>query len=304
MLKTLFGILVIVAVVVAGHFPSVWQKAVPPCTEPITYSIGTFDRRFDISHAEFLQAISLAEAIWEKPISKELFAYSPENGELKINLVYDYRQQITEELNEIEGELKQDETTYRAMEREYLALKSELSRLESIYEAHAREFETHNAQYEQMVSDWNSSSRTSRAEFERLEEKRNELQAELARLKVEEARLNGIVRQINSLVPQLNRLARELNLNVEEYNTIGAARGETFAGGIYSSSVEGEKIDIYEFSSKDKLVRILAHELGHALGLEHIEDKDAIMYKLNQGDKAELSQGDIAELKKLCAISQ
>lgn len=49
-------------------------------------------------------------------------------------------------------------------------------------------------------------------------------------------------------------------------------------------------------------MRVLAHELGHALGLDHVDDKEAIMYQLNQGDNLTLSEADIKALKTKCGI--
>ena len=272
-----------------------------PCAEPITYGIGSFDRRFGVSYADFLEALSEAESIWERPLDKELFAYSPENGKLAVNLIYDYRQEVTNTLTEIGDEVEENEATYNALHNQFKILKSRYDTDEALYEGLVNAFNTKNDEYARLIASWNSGPRTSKKEFQELEEKRVELQNDLSKLRIAESSLNEKGREINVLVDRLNRLAKSLNLDVEQYNTVGASRGETFAGGIYSSSAEGEKIDIYEFESHAKLVRILAHELGHALGLEHIADPQAIMYKLNEGEASAATESDLAALGALCS---
>src|SRR3989344_2673923 len=124
MIKTFSALLLIIAIGYAWYQIN-FKKVLLPCVEPIKYAIGSFDRRFDLSHTDFLSALSEAEAIWEKSLGRELFSYAPEVGELKINLIYDYRQEVTEELSEIQGEVKEDEALYRFLQSQYAALKRE-----------------------------------------------------------------------------------------------------------------------------------------------------------------------------------
>lgn len=272
------------------------------CEKPIAYNVGTFDRKFGISYQTFLSALTEAEAIWEKPIGKELFVYSPENSELAVNLVYDYRQETTGTLSNLENVVAKNETAYQILRTKYLDLKEKYNNTKNIYDARVETLNEKNAVYQKQVESWNKGQRTSRKQFDQLEAQRTALEREILELKSLEAQLNELVGEINPLVETLNNLARSLNLNVETYNTIGASRGETFVGGIYHSDERAQEINVYEFSSRDKLVRVLAHEFGHALGLEHVDDSEAIMYRLNESEAGILSKTELVKLQTLCGI--
>lgn len=280
-----------------------FEKSIPPCTEPIIYEVGSFDRHFNLSQKNFLSALSEAETIWEKSIGVDLFQYDPERGELVVNLIYDYRQEATNELTELKGEVAQDHATYMYLEKGYNVAKAEYDALKTAYDARVEVFSQMSDAYDERLNSWNNSPRANRKEFEQLEKVRIALETELASIKLMESHLNSLVRNVNTLVVQLNSVAKTLNLVVKEYNTIGVSRGDTFTGGVYTSDVSGERIDIFEFENHEKLVRVLAHELGHALGLDHVDDPTAIMYKLNEDEAPNLSAVDLNELKKLCQIN-
>ena len=245
-----------------------------PCEEPIKYTLGAFAPEFKISQDYFLSAISEAEAIWEKASGRELFTHTPESSprDLKINLVYDYRQQATDKLGDLGIIVENNKASYESLKIKFESLK--------------REYERDKDDYERRVDAFNRSDRTDEAEFKSLQHKREEL--------------NAKVSEINAMVVVLNKLITSLNISVDKYNTTSVSRGETFEEGVYVSDGLKREIDIYEFSSRAKLVRVLAHELGHALELEHVSDPKAIMYELNQSDSIALSETDIALLKAKC----
>lgn len=295
---TLF-LLAIIAVLSAWNYHKL-VKIFFPCKEPISYRLGTFDEQFGITEKDFLSALLQAEEIWEESIDRELFVHQVEGGDLVVNLVYDYRQETTETLSGLEHVVEENEATYNELEDRYAELKTRYSNAKDAFDARAALFNGANEDYQKLVESWNRGPRTSKKAFEELEQKKKSLQREASELESLETQLNGLVKEINSLVGVLNHLSNSLNLNVNEYNTIGASRGETFTGGMYYSDGAKQEIDIYEFSNREKLIRVLAHELGHALGLEHVDDPGAIMYYLNEGEAGKLSSGDLAALQALC----
>lgn len=291
------GMLVVAAVY---HNRALFLPAAP-CTQPIQYSIGTFDTRFGLSKTAFLNDVAAAAKIWDSPLHRTLFEYS-DSGSLKINLIYDYRQSATSQMQTINGVISGDKATYDKLKATYdaqvLSFNQQKASLDSAIAAHDSALTAYN----QQVDYWNSKGGAPKNEYATLQNERQQLNAEANAINQREATLNGLAETVNSTANQLNQLAKKLNLNVANYNSIGASTGEEFDEGLYISDSSGQRIDIYQFENNDKLVRVLAHELGHALGLDHVDDPKAIMYRLNQASTETPTAADIDELKTVCHI--
>jgi len=272
-----------------------------PCAQPIAYSIGTFDTKFNISQKDFLSALAEAEQVWEKPINKELFSYS-ENGNLKINLIYDYRQEATSKLGKMGIALEDTQASYDSLKVKLDSLEDSYEKKKAEFELRVKEFETRKSIYEAEVKKWNSSKKITQDVVDRLTQEKKDLDVEVDQLRQLQAAVNQQVDDINAMVVVINQLANTLNLNVTKYNTIGEQLGGEFDEGTYHTGPDGQRIDIYQFDNRSKLIRVLAHELGHALGLDHIDDPKAIMYRLNNGVNEKITASDLVELKTLCKI--
>jgi hypothetical protein len=275
-----------------------------PCQKPITYSIANLDPRFNLTKAEILDDIKQAEKIWESPINKQLFEYSP-TGDLKVNFVYDYRQKATDAMKKIGVVISDDRSSYDTLKSKYdllvISFNEEKAQLKTLIDA----YNIDKSSYEKDVNYWNSQGGTSKTEYNILEQKRIDLNNQIIIINQKQDSLNTLIDTMNSAGIVLNKLIAEFNLQVSKYNnTTNLSTGKEFDEGEYVSDANGTAIDIFQFNDTNQLVRVLAHELGHALGIGHINNPKAIMYYLNEGMNIKLTSDDLAALKKTCGITK
>jgi hypothetical protein len=273
-----------------------------PCTLPITYSIGEFDSQFGIGREEFLADMAKAEKVWESVSEKELFRYIETGGVLTVNLIYDSRQETTNKLREIDGTITSKQSSYDTLRASYDRLQEGLADQKSRYATSTDALERTRRLYEREIEQWNRRGGAPEPDYSRLQQEKNAINARIGRLNNELRELNKATNELNTLAEKINTLAKDLHLDVDLFNTTRRTNGDEFSEGEYERDSRGERINIYEFGSDVKLIRVLTHELGHALGLDHVDDADAIMYRLNTGKNETPTQADTDELKMVCGM--
>jgi hypothetical protein len=269
-----------------------------PCEEPLTYRIGQIDKRFGLSTKEVSDVAITSTALWEKAVSRELFQESP-TGAIEINFVYDYRQEATDKLKLMSYNIDNTKSSYDD-------LKARLENHKREYDQKSTSLSNDYNSYNARVAALNSEIATMpqggfpEHVYKRLMTEKNELQSIRYHLQAKQEEMKRLTDTINNLVVVINAIATNLNLNLVNYRDTREPIAREFNEGSYVAEKGKKTIIIYQFSDRNQLIRILTHEFGHALGLKHSDNQNALMYRINRSNSIELDQADIALLKARC----
>lgn len=285
LLATLFG---------SGYWYSLFEVA---CKTPIHYRIGSVDARFGTSPAELIRVSKNAEKIWETSLGKDLFVYDEEST-FPINLVFDERQKNAEIADELRQDLEQKEGMSESVASQYERLISDFRALKKTYESRIVSYEAKLSAYNSEVIEWNDKGGAPGEVITKLEVTKSEIAKEQAELESLSEKLNQLVVKLNAIGAKGNSLITDYNTIVNDYNN-RFAEAQEFTQGDYT----GEAINIYQYDADDELTIVLAHEFGHALSLDHVQNAHSIMYYFMDEQQVGkgLSTEDIAEFNRVCS---
>ena len=307
-LNTYLPLIVVIGIVFVFRAP-LWVfshqalREIVPCTVPITYKITSVDSRFDVSVEDVAAAARNAVAVWEEAAGIDLFE-EIETGTpvVEVSLQYDTRQETTETLKDLGSQISVTNAKYEDVEADYNAKRSVFLQQKASFEVAAAQFERDANAYQKEVDSWNARGGASQSTVARLNAEKAELNRRQEALAANQRTVNELADEVNTLAHRLNSMANDINATARTYNTVGAQTGEEFEEGVYESRAGHETITVYEFDSESRLTRLLAHEFGHALGLDHVENEDSIMYRLNQSANTNPTSDDVAALSARCRL--
>lgn len=242
------------------------------CDTPLPYRIGSIDNRFGLTNNEVIADLQQASNVWSIAEGKTLFTYSPK-ASLTVNFIYDQRQALDTSINKLNSQLEQNNQTLNQQIADY---KSDV------------------AAYEQKLADFNATVKKYNNQGGAPKDVYDQLIKEQDQLNQEGQALNERARQLKLSTNDYNNNVSILNSDIAQFNNQLTQKPEQ---GLYDEA--NNTITVYFADNKEDLIHTLTHELGHALGMEHVSDKHAIMYAYTT-PSATVTNADLQELAFAC----
>jgi len=275
----------------------VWQQHRSVCHTPILYRLGHIDAQFGLSDSEARAALEQAEHLWDNALGRNLFAYSA-TAKLTINFVFDERQHATRVKERLLSKLQQTEASHADLAQSYDTWQGLYQDKRQAYEAARLAYEARVQAYNTQLQQWNTRGGIPVQVQQTLAVERAQLEASQHQLVADQGELQDIIATLKGLANRDKTLVETHARQVQSYNTLYGEQ-RRFHKGEYN----GKEITIYQYQDLDDLILILAHELGHALGLDHVDNPKAVMHEIlgdQDLDTLTLTSADVRALHTAC----
>jgi hypothetical protein len=276
---------------------AVWWLRPGPCERLVAYRLDRVDEGFGLDRETVLDALREAEALWQRAAGRPVFVHSP-TASLTVRLVYDERQQTTQASARARASLERSRASHA---RVGAAFADARERYETRLREHREARQAYEEQargYSAQVRDWNARGGAPPGVRAELDAERARFEARRRELEEERERLAELAGEARELAARGNVIAREHNRAAATFNErYGAPRR------FHKGEFDGRTITVYEFHDERDLALLLAHELGHALGLGHVDEPAAVMHAMAGGQPVEplaLAAADAAALRARC----
>lgn len=254
---------------------------IPVSRFPLGWRLGPIDPRFGVSEGQVQAAVQAAVHVWHQAAGQELFRHDAAAG-FPIALEYDERQEQMNRAKSARQALRKMEAAISASKVLMNSARDLFERrkraLEIRHEAHRERMEAHNAE----IARWNGAGGAPEGIASSLNAAAQELNADSDAIQLEQYQVEEYRKTANRRTMENRNLTEEYNLAVERFNrAYGSAKTQKVGECIQRGS-EVEKIAVYAFEDTNALAVILAHELGHALGIGHVEGEGSLMSEVEK----------------------
>ncbi len=243
-----------------------------PCDHPLSYKIGSIDPQFNVSEEEVLSDAQAATDILNNASQKKLFTYS-DSAQLTVNFAYDNRAELDTKINNLQNQVTDQGKTLKQQIQDY--------------ESESSKFQQKITDFRAKVEQYNKEGGAPPEVYDSLVQEQKSLRAEATSL--------------NAWADKLNLSTKEYNLNVSNLNNDTAKFNDEITQRPEEGQYNSQKntITLYFASKHNELIHTMAHEFGHALGMDHVSDSKAIMYPYST-ESITPTHDDMNELATVC----
>jgi hypothetical protein len=278
------------------------ERGVENCTEPLTFRMGSVDPRFGISESEALEAMKMAASLWSEVLDRPLAIHDAE-CDLVVNFEYDERQEMVMGEIRFRDKIESEQFRMDQLQREYDYEKEKFDERSEEY----RKLADYTRNEIDRLNSWarsvNGSGGFTPQKADNFEQQREEVERLQKRVLEERQQLDTKAARVNQMANRLNDYIQNNNRLIDQYNEEFSGENR-FAKATYQRVGNSGIITVNQFINKRELYLVLAHELGHALGLGHGENPQSIMHSQMGGQEIypiiQLSREDVEMIKNLC----
>lgn len=253
-------------------FNSLTDRISSPFDTRLRYRIAEVDPRFKLSIEQVKVISQQATQIWKDGTGQDYFVYDP-HAQLAIHLIYDERQQESEQRREHLSQLQSNQQHWLEKKQKLDQIEQEIIRSKQFLDLKQQQLNQQIQSYNQEQQNAQQ-NRNSIANLEYFQQRQQALTQNVQLLQQEINQYNQRIAELNQQIDELNALDQQLNASVTQYKQ--RFKPHLFHKGLFN----GKQVLIYEFESEDDLRLTLAHELGHALGIQHSDDPQALMHPI------------------------
>lgn len=257
------------------------------CEVPIGWRIGKLDPAFNLTQMEAEAVGQRAAALWNDGVGKTLFVYDDANG-FPINFSYDERQQ----------EILQETLLKRNIANYDLWIDNSVEWMQLQKENLQQQLQNFAQEKEKLAADIASLKRqlAGGVPIQNLENQRRELVQRQNDLQTEAELLNGQQEQLQREQQNINETIRNRNdlLPTSQSMPVNSEMG------LMQIDKMQRTMTIFAFHSHKDLMLTMAHEFGHALGLDHTQEADSLMYAYLTTSQHDFTVADLNAFSQQC----
>jgi len=265
-----------------------WYLRGTICERGVTYTITSIDESYDLEEVELISIIDDAANIWEEEIGYPVFTHTNNDADVEVNLIFDERQESTLRERDAREALENKEDSIESIQESLKRDSREIDRIKSEFTALQRSYESE----KQRLAGLRGNPEQYNTQVARV----NSL---VSQISSKQAQLNNLITSYNARVSDADKKVKDFNNTVGLYNNNYAGEGESFDKGDYGSGV----LNLYQYEDRGDLVLLVAHELGHVLGIGHVENSRSIMHfslEDQNSKRITLTDEDKAALVSVC----